>query len=256
MTQIDKKKAREKVHLQRFRECWPDFPAGEIRDHEEPDFIVTTEGTTVGIELRSFYYDELKGKGSHSQQQESLRTQTVDSAARRYQDKGLPPVNVSVLWNDRRPLDKKLVKSLEEPLFNLVKENLPEPRQEVFLGHPDATWKSLPKEIVALWIDRFGPPSESLWSSQGGGAIPCADVEDINQAILAKEKKIPAYRRSAADLATAELWLLVIASGFTASGSCKIAPELEDHCFETSFDRLFFLHYAEGKALELRRRAT
>ena len=45
---------QERIVLDRFRECWKDFPKGKIVRSESPDFIVRTGlRSSVGIELVS-----------------------------------------------------------------------------------------------------------------------------------------------------------------------------------------------------------
>ena len=246
-----RKKEIEQAQLQRFRECWPGFPTGEIEPQEEPDFLVRAGDTTIGIELRDYLCDEVEGKGSPSKRQESLRSLTVANAAQEYESQGLPPVDVSVLWNDQLPLTSRGAKNLISRLLELVIQNLPRFGSRIFLGYPGPEWRNLPAEIIALWIDRCRDQRQNFWASHGGGAIPQVGITDIEQAIRLKEKKLPTYRR-AAD----EVWLLVVASGFTPSGFCSIAPELVNHSFETSFDRLFFLQYADRQALELNNGST
>jgi hypothetical protein len=62
-----------------------------------------------------------------------------------------------------------------------------------------------------------------------------------------KEAKVPSYRRH-----SGEVWLLIVARGFEPSTHVDIGPEIESYRFETSFDRVFFLHHANEYVAELR----
>ncbi len=61
-----------------------------------------------------------------------------------------------------------------------------------------------------------------------------------------KEIKVPSYRQQCR-----EVWLLIVARGFEPSTFGDLELEIEAHEFETTFDRLFFLHHANEYAAEL-----
>ena len=47
------------------------------------------------------------------------------------------------------------------------------------------------------------------------------------------------------------MWLLIVANGFEPPTFGQLAPEIEQFSFETSFDRVFFLHHADDLVVEL-----
>lgn len=50
------------------------------------------------------------------------------------------------------------------------------------------------------------------------------------------------------------MWLLIVANGLEPSTFGELAPEIEEFRFETNFDRVFFLHYADELIVELNTR--
>lgn len=208
--------------------------------------LLKTEGSTIGIELRAFLHDE-GSDGSPSKRKETLRAKVVAGAEQIYKESGFPPVTVSVHWNDHAPFEYSGVPRLAQVLAGLVGRHIPEPSGARRLDYPDPAWREVPPEIHYLWIDRYDPSAGNFWASEEGGAVPEVGISDIERAIRDKEPRLAAYRE-AAD----ELWLLIVASGFNLSGFCEIGPELDRHVFETGFDRVFFLHYAYCRVLELK----
>lgn len=152
-------------------------------------------------------------------------------------------MDVSLLWNDVIPLRGAIVDGIVRPLRDLIKETRLRPTvHPLVLGHPDPSWRILPRQLARIWIERS---KANFWVSHAGGAIPTLGPEDIRRLIKAKELKIPGYRP------VSELWLLVVAAGWNTSGFCEVSSALETFRFRTSFDRLFFLHDSEGHVWEL-----
>jgi hypothetical protein len=58
MPEIDVKTGNEWEYLHSFQRLCHDFPSGEIRKHEGPDFLITTNaGYTIGLEIGRVYKD-------------------------------------------------------------------------------------------------------------------------------------------------------------------------------------------------------
>ena len=241
-----RKKDRELIHLTEFQKYCHDFPLGDLEPQEEPDFLIGLCGDKVGIELRDYYFDECFGKGSPSKRQESHRNKIITNVRKAYDLCESPPVNVTITWNENIELSKASHKDIAEKLIKVVKDHIPEPGMTISLGFPNLAWKILPKEIHELWIERSVPQTSTRWDTTGGGALPIVEVKNIEKVIKDKEPKLPKYRESAN-----EIWLLIVASGFSLSAFAKVSAELEGHVFQTSFDKVFFFNFSYSQVLEL-----
>ena len=244
-------KARERAYLQRFRENFADFPEGEVVSSESPDFLVKTQPRWIGIELIEYHVQEPdEGWGSPMRAQEGTEDKVLRTASRLYQSKDVPPVVVSVLWNPHRAFSRRRIPELAAVLADLVQEHLPE------LGHRVAiryrrypAWRSLPQEVESLTVDRQINFSENAWTSVRGASVPTLTPPQLQKKLRDKEAKVPSYRRQCR-----EVWLLIIARGFEPSTHVDLGSEVEVHEFETTFDRVFFLHHADEYVAELRQR--
>jgi hypothetical protein len=74
----DKKKMDEAVHLILFAMNYPQFPDGALVTGEEPDFILTSENSTIGIE-HSRVFVQRSGEAS-LKGQESIKERIVEGA--------------------------------------------------------------------------------------------------------------------------------------------------------------------------------
>lgn len=79
-----------------------------------------------------------------------------------------------------------------------------------------------------------------------GASVPTLRPLDLHKRIEEKEDKVTSYRQKCS-----QVWLLIVANGFEPSTFGELAPEIEAFSFETSFDRVFFLHHADELVVEL-----
>jgi hypothetical protein len=245
------KKRREEAHLLRFRKNFAGFPRGEVITHEHPDFLVKTHHGRIGIELTEYVREPDEVGGSAMRAQERTEDRVLLTASRQHQSKGMPPVMVQVIWDLHTGPARSKVRELADALVDLVERNLPEAAHRVIIGYPHPEWRFLPQEVVTLFIDRRLDLSSNQWTSVRWGLLPTLIPAKLQKIMRKKEAKVPSYRQECQ-----EVWLLIVAHGFEPSTHCKLGPEVEDHEFETGFDRVFFLHHANEYVTELRVRPS
>lgn len=239
-------KKREREHLERFRNACPAFPAGDITETEEPDFIVATLSGNVGIEHTDFHLDDARPGGSPLRAQETLRRQVVSSALSRHESRQLPIVDVLLTWSGQHNLTPRRVKQLTPVLADFVEEHMPGSNQVARIKYPADGWESLPAEITSVRIARFDVLTDNHWDFVRSGWTPSLKPDALSAVIAKKEPKIPTYRQSCR-----EVWLLIVAHGFHESSFSELSDETRGHEFATAFDRIFFFRYFDGDAVEL-----
>ena len=245
----DVKKAREETYLRRFRENFAGFPEGTILPSERPDFLVETDRGRLGVELTEYHISEPdEGRGSPTRAREGTEDQVLRMAAEQYRSKGLPPVVVNVLWHTNQALDRHRMPELATGLADLVQEHLPEPNQSVTINerrHPAGRY--LPEEVASLHFIRRDSISKGSWTPVRAAFVPTISPSELQRTVRSKEAKVLSYRQQCR-----EVWLLIVARGFEPSTYVDLGSEIEVHEFESSFDRLFFLHHADEYVAELR----
>jgi hypothetical protein len=117
------RKDHERWALDRFLVILKAPTLETIEPNEEPDFVLTFGSRRVGIEMTDLYWSHTRA-GRPRQEQESLRRRIVKAAEELYAGRGLPPVHVSVHFNDQFVVGKTAVTLLmrAQPLVILRKE--------------------------------------------------------------------------------------------------------------------------------------
>jgi hypothetical protein len=182
--------------------------------------------------------------------QERTEDKILLMASRQHQSKGLPPVAVHVLWHPHQTLGRRRIQELAAALGDLVQRHLPKTGHSVTIcrrRHP--AWRSLPQEVASLSVDRRIAFSKNLWTSVRGAFVPTLTPPELQKIMRNKEAKVSSYRRQCR-----EVWLLIIARGLEPSTHVDLGTEVEGYRFESSFDRVFFLHHANEYVAELRLR--
>jgi hypothetical protein len=176
------------------------------------------------------------------QAQEGTEDKALRMASEEHQSKGLPPVVVHVPWNPHRAFSRRRIPELATMLADLVQEHLPEQGHEAAIRrrhHP--AWRSLPQEVSSLWVDRRINFSKNSWTSVRAAFVPTLTPSELQKIMRDKEAKVSSYRRQCR-----EVRLLIVARGFEPSTFGDLGPEVEGYRFESGFDRVFFLHHANG----------
>jgi hypothetical protein len=246
------KKETEFRHLRCFQKNLLGFPEGVTCIGEAPDFLVNTPNGYIGIEHTQFFRESDNPRGSRMRARENTEDKVLRLASTDHESKGLPPVWVNVLWNlDDLPTTSSRVPELASELANSVEDHLPKQDGEVAIKYPHPAWRSLPQEVSFLSIRRKEIFTRNLWVSTRASFIPTLTPLDLQRRIREKEDKVSSYREQCS-----QLWLLITANGLEPSTFCELGTEIEDFQFETSFDRVFFLHYADELVVELRTRGS
>lgn len=242
------KKKQEAWLLERFRDLYPEFPAGTVVPYEKPDFLISTEqGAVVGIEVREWFCDEGSAGGSPSRREESLNARIVQRSQELYSAWNLSQVDVGVVFDSHCSLKERQLETLPTEIAGIVAKHVPSAAgQFEAVRYPEPSWKELPSEVESLFISRPSVERDSIWAAEGGGLLPTVTARHIEEAIRAKERLLAKYRESANFV-----WLLIAAAGFNTSGFCEVDPELGQHRFNSAFDRVFFLQVSRGILLQL-----
>jgi hypothetical protein len=125
-------KETELFYLEKFKENFPSFPKGIISSDERPDFLVKAPSEIIGIEITGFYRETSSSARPPLQQRESVRHKIITLAKSIYDNRGLPPVFVSVHFDlnfhcrkfDIQPIAKRLIELAEQSLSNLAEEKI------------------------------------------------------------------------------------------------------------------------------------
>lgn len=238
------KKDVEVHYFERFKALLPDFPQGVVTSSEEPDFLVTRQGSTVGIELTELHREAPAGT-TPQQASEAMRHRVVARAQELYTAAGHPLVRATVLMNGRH-IKRKDVETLAIAITDIAKRNIPEPNSS---SHESYDWTNrsyFPEILDSVAVHRLDAITENFFSCPGSTWVASLSSADIDRALVAKESKYSAYR-TRCDTA----WLLInadigpMSTWFQFDAAALTVP------FVSSFDRVFVLRHFGSELYEL-----
>lgn len=220
-------------------------------EDEEPDFLVS-EARVVGVELTELFWEEVSGALPH-QAIEALGARIAEVAWAKYAAKGLPPVHVSVHFNQTYVPSKRDVPRVSDAIANWAATHIPAEGAGFSEGYNWENRAYFPKEVNHLGIWRFPGFEKSFFSPLGAEFIPELSRNDIERALRLKEPKVDTYRRKCE-----EAWLLINCDGGRISNAFELSDNVLEEVFDSSFDRVFLFRHVPGKIheLRLRRNAT
>lgn len=239
------KKDIELWRLERFKTFIADFPNGTIESTEEPDFLVRTQGWTVGIELTDLHRETPTGE-IPQQASEAMRRRVIARAQALYNAGNHPPVLASFFLHDSIHIKKDEVEPLAEDLANLVIANLPEPSSRADVPKDWDDTQPRPSILQSLSINRLDAVTRTFFSSPSATWVATLTREDIERALSSKELKCTTYRTKCD-----EAWLVINADIESIATWFEFDPEDIKFPFITQFDRVFLVQHFAGKVYEL-----
>jgi hypothetical protein len=246
----------ERQHLQSFRYLCSDFPVGELREGETPDFLVVTPmGRKIGIEITQVFKKD--GTDETAEQADEATKEFITAAARMHAEcLSLPPAHVALYFvpqylrrtkksktnttkPERRFLTKSEKQNIARSIAQFVGENMPP--QGCLIELEPRPHSGQPREVDLIQINRVHPVDRHRWSWPEMRAIQHDAIERLQSAIFKKSKTHDACRRKCD-----ECWLLVVAPSFESSGTIHPDEKSLSHIYTSPFSRMYFLDFGLG----------
>lgn len=242
---MSEQKERENLLLHEVAEIYDDFPSDKIIASESPDFLISGESDTVGIELTDYIRGQGE-QGSFKRRNEILWQQVANHARTIYEMHNSAPLLVHFFWHDLKHLKEEDLDELAQTAARLVKANIPDKRFErSMLEYHDLHESPLEGFLHALHITRVRNVKQSLWSFAAADFIDL-QAEELQWLISQKNSKVPEYLTSCATV-----WLLIVADGAYLSSNISISEEITEHKYVSRFERILLYNRFDRKVLTL-----
>lgn len=242
-----RKKAAERRVVDGVRRLWPNFPAGEIKPDDPPDFLVSGgDGPIVGIEVETYYRpkNELE---HHPKEQDSLRKRVAVRVREQLERGGHHSYNVALFFNGWHQLSKKVVMDLADAIIKIV---LGLHLQDEEFVRLDGSRVDLPQELSAIRITRLRELPEVFCGVPSAVYVPSLGLTDIQNLIQKKEKKLGKYLAKCG-----EMILIIEIDGFQSASIAEIADGVLEHEFASGFSHiLLFINRNRVEELKVRQR--
>jgi hypothetical protein len=231
------KKEIETWVLNAAREACPLIPVGQDIQREEPDFLITTENGSIGLELTELLRQAKNGE-RRPVAEESRHNKVVQKAEQLYRSMpNAKPIKVSVGFNYGIEYDEK---EMAHSLARFVSAHS-------HLSNPGAIfYDNLPAIFFFIRLDAHAP-GRAWWGGELGSYTVNDIYEELALRIAEKNQKLPAYRTN---LPGIPIWLLIY-SGVAVSRSMSIPHGLEEWRQPFGFDRVIFFACLERNFSEI-----
>jgi hypothetical protein len=226
---------REKVTFEIFREQYG--LKGDFVHDDSPDFLVTCDGSVLGIEITGIYCTD-KINGKTLREHEVIKERIVYRACERAKEVGLPPLHVGVIFTGN--IQNKRETYLTNFLFEIVKNIYPESGRHISLDFESG----IPDDFWAILISNIPSSKKHVWNSTEAGCVETSFSEQIQQIIDSKAKKISQYLTKCE-----KCWLIIAALGVSGSNFYEIDEDMEKVCYNSPFEKVFFME-AFNKSLK------
>jgi hypothetical protein len=234
---------REKAIFDIFRDKYDllgGFKLGGFKHLDTPDFW--GDDGILGVEITELYSDE-KTYGKELREHEAAKERIVNKASKKAQELGLPPLDVHVVFVGDIPKGKEsdLIKSL----FEVVNSNCPDAGHEKVLSIDS----DLPEGFGAILINRQCS-KKHIWDWGEAGDVETDFSAQLQCRINEKAKKFPEYQKN-----RKKCWLIIAALGFRPSSFYEFEEDDEDmeaSCYESPFEKVFFMEVSREKLKELK----
>ena len=211
-----------------------DLKSGIIIHADSPDFRIRVNDSIIGVEIRRLF------TSPDGPALESTEESIFDEACRKAELLNLPPVDVTLFFNLRKPLQLADRRRIADAVVQLVATNLPADGDIAELEHRPGQ----PAEVDLIQINRCQREfrrEQGRWRADFNFSAIVTDIFDIVQtAIAEKAARLPTYLK-----ACDECWLLLVADSFKASGNLMFGQPGEKQ-FSSPFTRTYALDFGRG----------
>ena len=245
-----KKKEEERRYLGYFLDLRPDLKFEEIQEDERPDFVCSTNGKTIGIELTRFFFPS-KNETS-SQAMDAYRQQLAQELRIEHIRRNLPAITVYVhLYEATHLINKATRQVLKAELLDFVSANLEVFDKSACFGHELLPENLMDKGVDQISVLRLPTLTDPFWALSHAEFIPESRSSLIQAIVSEKSAHISEYRKKASTV-----WLVII-SGTGGLGSIiDFDHDVLTATYQSNFERVFLFRTYGRSVHELKLAGT
>ena len=237
MGKLKPKKEREAKHFHLFQEKYGLFQ--EYKHKDNPDFLVTYGNEILGIEFTEIYKEE-KLNELKPRVHEAIKERIVNRACQKAIDSKLPPLHVRIHFS--KIVKKKRENFVTEKLFHIVEANCPKIGESIRLDFHN----SIPEEFHLISINNMPGCNKHSWHFTEASFVYTDFSDQLQKMISSKAEKLPRYLEHCKTC-----WLVIAALGATGSSLYEFSEQMNQHSYNSHFEKVFFIDSFSGDLREL-----
>ncbi len=225
----------ERFQLDRFLEVFPDAPIGEITKTIHPDFVISNNNSSIGVEITQLFKSN-QNNNFAPREIEAFRELIVQLAKDIYIHKYDIPLDVGVLFSERKLTNSD---TSARKLVNIV-EKIASGNEPLRIVSADEI--DMPTEFSLIKVIKTTSHSSCSWSVSQSGWLSNLDESTIQTAISKKNMKICHYRKR-----TNEIWLLLVIDQIYLSSSFAVPNTVISYIYDSVFNKTILFSCIDKK---------
>lgn len=230
--------SREEYVFNLFKEKYQEFPLGQCTRGEQPDYIITSGQTMIGIEITQIFVDNYVSSSLNQKRKESLRSMLGERLCEKIQSVMPFKFILSIDFNSK-DFSKN---EIDENVLNCINYLKKLPFPETFVSIDIDNLGQLPDVINGINFFQHPSLKKSFYSECAGGVLPDLTMQHLQIVLDKKHKSLKKYRQCK------EHWLLIEEDTFLADSFGEITTGE----FKTDFQKVFLYRHSKGELLQLR----
>jgi hypothetical protein len=229
------KKELEILLINYFRNCYEDFPKGQITPSESPDFVIKMKNQhELGIELTRLNPVNKSISDENQREQIEIRDELIGLSRDLFeQDSGFR-LFVKFLFSEVKIISKEKQMLIAVQTANLVRQAVKNKSHDSFFKESVAITQ-LPEGLEEIMIINHPAIRVSVWERANNLGISNDVVSDIRHAIHKKDEKLRLYQKQRLNY----YWLLITTDRLRGVKNYNLPDKIMNQEFQSNFQQVF-----------------
>ncbi len=223
----------------------PIFPVGDIRDDEEPDFVIDADSDVLGIEVTQIFHGRRPNQPP-PKLEDAEREHITQLACSLAEAANIPPLMVSLHFGEYPLLRKSDRQKLAESVVGIVQGIVPAPGLPSYWRNDFEDLDAVPEKLDSISVFHIPNSQTHHWQCGRAGFIDTTFTKQLQTTIDGKGTLLDKYLKKCD-----RCWLVVAADWGQPSSFFEFTGQMASHDFTTAFERVFFVEGFGGHVNEL-----
>lgn len=241
------KKELEILLINYFRNCYEDFPKGQITPFESPDFIVKMKNQhELGIELTRLNPINKSISDEIQLAQILVKDEIIGLSRDLFEQNSDFRLFVKFLFSENKIILKEKLMLIAAQTANLVRQAVKNKSLDSFFKESVAG-NLLPDGLDEILIINHPIMQISVWERANNLGISNDVVFDIRHAIHKKDEKLRLYQKQRLNY----YWLLITTDRLRGVRNFNLPDKIMNHEFQSNFQQVFLFDLVKSDIYRL-----
>jgi hypothetical protein len=241
------KKELEILLVNYFRNCYEDFPRGQITPSESPDFIIKMKNQhELGIELTRLNPVNKSISDENQLAQIQVRDEIIEVSKDLFEQSSDFKLFVKFLFSEDKKILKENQMLIAAQTVNLIRKIVKNKSRDSFFKESFAG-ELLPDGLDEILIINHPAMHISAWERANNLGVSNDVVFDIRHTIHKKDEKLRLYKKQRLNY----YWLLITTDRLHGVKSFNLPEKIMNHEFHSEFQHVFLFDLVKSGVFQL-----